>query len=102
MRTNTLCVLILLHAADPCLVLSALTTSYDSYCSSSSIMLLTVALAIVPLYILTCCLETSMHPHDVLEAEPELVSGYYVDHGAAYFMLLYLVEGMVMHAYHLY
>ena len=49
------------------------------------------------------CLETSLHPYDVLEAEPEVVSGYYVDYGGVVFMLLYLTEGVVLcplhHAY---
>merc|ERR1712137_1273816 len=35
-----------------------------------------------------------MHPYDVLEAEPEVVSGYYVDYGGVVFMLIYLAEGV--------
>ena len=46
------------------------------------------------------CLETSLHPYDVLEAEPEVVSGYYVDYGGVVFMLLYLTEGVVLHPLH--
>ena len=41
-------------------------------------------------------LECSLHPYDVLECEPEIVSGYYVDHGAVAFMLIYLSEGVAM------
>jgi len=38
--------------------------------------------------------ESSVHPYDVLEAEPELVSGYYVDYGGVAFMVIYLGEGI--------
>jgi NADH:ubiquinone oxidoreductase subunit H len=48
-------------------------------------------------YLLVVCLETSIHPYDVLEAEPEVVSGYYVDYGGVVFMLLYLTEGVILH-----
>jgi len=41
-------------------------------------------------------METSVHPFDVLEAEPELVSGYYVDYGAIAFMVIYLGEGVTL------
>ncbi len=41
-------------------------------------------------------LETSCHPYDVLECEPEVVSGYYVDQGGVAFMLVYLGEGLVL------
>ena len=37
-----------------------------------------------------------MHPYDVLEAEPEVVSGYYVDYGGVVFMVIYLAEGVVI------
>ena len=44
-------------------------------------------------------LECSLHPYDVLEAEPEVVSGYYVDYGGHVFMLIYLAEGvMILHS----
>ena len=32
---------------------------------------------------------SSVHPYDVLEAEPEIVSGYYVDYGGVAFMVIY-------------
>ena len=51
---------------------------------------------LVCVYGLVVCLETSLHPYDVLEAEPEVVSGYYVDYGGVVFMLLYLTDGVVL------
>ena len=40
--------------------------------------------------------ESSVHPYDVLEAEPEIVSGYYVDYGGVAFMVIYLGEGIAL------
>ena len=48
------------------------------------------------LYLLAVLVETSLHPYDVLEAEPEVVSGYYVDYGGYVFMCIYLAEGVVL------
>ena len=47
-------------------------------------------------YGMAVLLETSVHPFDVLEAEPELVSGYYVDYGGYVFMVIYLAEGVAL------
>ena len=52
---------------------------------------------ITVLYVVAVMVETSCHPYDVLEAEPEVVSGYYVDCGGYVFMLVYLGEGVVIH-----
>ena len=49
------------------------------------------------IYILIVAVECSLHPYDLLECEPELVSGYYVDHGAVAFMIIYLAEGICIH-----
>ena len=48
-------------------------------------------------YAMLTMLELSIHPYDVLECEPELVSGYYVDLGGVCFMVVYLAEGMLAH-----
>ena len=61
---------------------------------STSSLLVWVMLPSVVLYGVATLLETSMHPYDVLEAEPEVVSGYYVDYGGVVFMLIYLAEGV--------
>ena len=56
----------------------------------------TLLVCILPalVYAVACFMEGSIHPYDVLEAEPEVVSGYYQDHGGISFMLIYLGEGM--------
>ena len=48
-------------------------------------------------YVLLALAENSVHPYDVLECEPELVSGYYVDYGGVVFMLIYLSDGISMY-----
>ena len=56
-----------------------------------------VAIAMVPLMCLVALyvmVSTSLHPYDVLECEPELVSGWYVDLGGVCFMCIYLSEGI--------
>ena len=45
---------------------------------------------------MVCMVESSVHPYDVLEAEPEIVSGYYVDYGGVAFMVIYLGEGIAL------
>ncbi|MCP3680486.1 MAG: NADH-quinone oxidoreductase subunit H [Gammaproteobacteria bacterium] len=50
--------------------------------------------AVVAVYLVLSLAESSAHPYDVVECEPELVCGYYVDHGGVSFMLIYLAEGM--------
>ena len=52
---------------------------------------------LVVIYIAILLAETTLHPYDVVECEPELVSGYYVDHGGIAFMLIYLAEGICLH-----
>ena len=37
---------------------------------------------VVTLWVIVTLLECSIHPYDVLECEPEMVSGFYVDMGA--------------------
>ncbi len=49
--------------------------------------------SVVLLYTILSLAEAAAHPYDVVECEPELVSGYYVDHGGVSFMLIYLAEG---------
>ena len=63
--------------------------------STSSVSVAAVSTSLV--YVLVVLLETSCHPYDVLEAEPEVVSGYYVDYGGYVFMVLYLAEGVVLY-----
>merc|ERR1711976_310361 len=43
--------------------------------------------------ILLGCVDSSIHPYDMIECEPELVCGYFVDHGGVLFMLVYLADG---------
>ena len=70
-------------------------SSNSSAASISTSMV--VVLPAVLCYGVAMLLETSMHPYDILEAEPELVSGYYVDYGGVVFMLIYLGEGVSIH-----
>ena len=57
----------------------------------------TASLAVLSLvYVVVVLLECSVHPYDVLEAEPEVVSGYYVDYGGYVFMVVFLAEGVAM------
>ena len=72
------------------------TASYDTGTLSSVTHMLATVLPAVTLYMICASVEVSLHPHDVLEAEPELVSGYYVDHGGALFMVIYLGDGVAM------
>jgi len=70
-----------------------------SYCVATTLhaATLSVVATSVPLvlcYAVACMVESSVHPYDVLEAEPELVSGYYVDYGGVAFMVIYLGEGI--------
>ena len=55
-----------------------------------------IACSLVGLYVVVTMLEGSLHPFDVLECEPEVVSGYYVDHGSVGFMVIYLGEGIAL------
>nr|ATQ37458.1 NADH dehydrogenase subunit 1 [Diplonema ambulator] len=77
-------------------MLSGVVLSADTiyiHCTAS------LGIAALPSMLLLLCismLECSLHPYDILECEPEIVSGYYVDHGAVAFMLLYLAEGILM------
>nr|QHQ98673.1 NADH dehydrogenase subunit 1 [Rhynchopus humris] len=70
--------------------------SYDTGILSSGTHMLATAFPVVALYMMCAAVEVSLHPHDILEAEPELVSGYYVDHGGVLFMLIYLGDGVAM------
>ncbi len=64
-------------------------------CSSSTVCLL-IALPVTGcIFMLLSLVETAGHPYDVVECEPEMVSGYYVDHGGVSFMMIYLAEGIV-------
>ena len=58
-----------------------------------------IVVPITLLYMLVCMVETSHHPYDVLESEPEVVSGYYVDYGGHAFMVIYLGDGIVLICY---
>ena len=62
--------------------------------STSSVVAVTVVSCGV--YGVVSLIETSIHPYDILEAEPEVVSGYYVDYGGYVFMLIYLAEGIAI------
>ena len=69
--------------------------------NSGTVSLSVVCIPLVVMYSMVTLMEGSIHPYDVLEAEPEVVSGYYVDYGGYVFMLVYLGEGVVMyHAMH--
>ena len=60
--------------------------------SSSGILL--VCIPFVLTYAMATAMECSIHPYDILECEPEIVSGYYVDYGGVSFMVIYLGEGI--------
>ena len=57
-------------------------------------LLATVPIAV--LFILAIVLDSSTHPYDILEAEPEVVSGYHTDLGGVLFMVIYLTEGILL------
>ena len=61
---------------------------------SSATSVTSTAIGAVLLYVMCMLLESSIHPFDVLESEPEIVSGWYVDYGGVVFMVLYLGEGV--------
>jgi NADH:ubiquinone oxidoreductase subunit H len=63
---------------------------------STTVSLWLAAWASAAVYVAVALLETSVHPYDVLECEPELVSGYYVDYGGVAFMVIYLAEGILL------
>jgi len=71
-------------------------TANSSVLHATSVIPGAVGLLAALVYIATALLETSVHPYDVLECEPELVSGYYVDYGGVSFMVLYLAEGLLL------
>ena len=58
--------------------------------------MLLVLVPVVLLWLIALAIDSSSHPYDVLEAEPELVSGYHVDIGGVLFMVLYLCEGILI------
>ena len=64
------------------------------YATTTSVLVLSIPL--VCTYVVASLADTSIHPYDVLEAEPEVVSGYYVDYGGVAFMVIYLGEGMAI------
>jgi len=66
--------------------------AYTSSVASTAVVSIPLGLS----YILVTMMEGSIHPYDVLEAEPEIVSGYYVDYGGYVFMLIYLGEGVMI------
>ena len=78
------------------LCVSTCILSSSSIIHPSTITLLCVVSPSVLCYCIAMLIESSVHPYDVLEAEPEVVSGYYVDYGAVVFMLVYLGEGIVL------
>nr|ATQ37472.1 NADH dehydrogenase subunit 1 [Diplonema sp. ATCC 50224] len=51
---------------------------------------------VIVLWVLSILLEGGVHPYDVMECEPELVSGYYVDLGSVVFVVCYLSEGLYL------
>ena len=53
-------------------------------------------LPLLVVYLVVSATTLSIHPYDVLECEPELVSGWYVDMGGVAFMLIYLAEGIAL------
>jgi len=76
-----------------CLCMNMISSiSYDALSSSCS----NIGVVSMCTYVLVGLIETSVHPYDVLECEPELVSGYYVDYGGVVFMLIYLSEGILV------
>ena len=75
--------------------------SSASYCiattlHASTVSVVATSVPLVVAYGIVCMVESSVHPYDVLEAEPEIVSGYYVDYGGVAFMVIYLGEGIAL------
>lgn len=80
-------------------VVSMLVLSSTTYCIASTLttsctVIVATTIPMVLCYTVVLMVETSVHPYDVLESEPELVSGYYVDYGGVAFVVIYLGEGV--------
>ena len=71
-------------------------SSVDVILSASTVFMLPVLLMLIASYVVVMLMEGSLHPFDVLEAEPEIVAGYYVDYGGHVFMVIYLAEGITL------
>nr|ATQ37485.1 NADH dehydrogenase subunit 1 [Rhynchopus euleeides] len=67
---------------------------YAYHMYSTSVLVMAGTVCSVLLYVVLSALETSLHPYDVLESEPEIVSGWYTDHGGVSFMMIYLSDGI--------
>ena len=80
-----------------CSVMTMVTHSTSVAYNSSTLSVSVVCIPLATVYCMVVLMEGSIHPYDVLEAEPEVVSGYYVDYGGYVFMLVYLGEGVVIH-----
>nr|QHQ98658.1 NADH dehydrogenase subunit 1 [Diplonema japonicum] len=79
-----------------CLCLHGIISSTTLMSTMVTTSVLSAALPAMMVYLCIALVECSLHPYDVLECEPELVSGYYVDHGAVAFMVVYLSEGIAL------
>ena len=88
------------HSGDtPSSSTAAITTMIHSTSVGYTSSVVSTSVVAIPLglsYVLVTMMEGSIHPYDVLEAEPEIVSGYYVDYGGYVFMLIYLGEGVMI------
>jgi len=51
-------------------------------------------LSLVCVFSFVVLLDGGIHPYDVIECEPELVSGYYIELGGVLFIVCYLSEGI--------
>nr|APQ44785.1 NADH dehydrogenase subunit 1 [Diplonema papillatum] len=89
-----LCEVLWAHAI-LCMLCVVSSSSTGATLHSSTTALGMAAPAALGTYVLITLLELSIHPYDVLECEPELVSGYYVDLGGVSFMVVYLAEGIL-------
>ena len=70
----------------------------NSFSVSHSASQLSSVPSIPLVWLLLALLEGGVHPYDVVECEPELVSGYYVDMGGALFVICYLSESILLHS----
>nr|QHQ98625.1 NADH dehydrogenase subunit 1 [Namystynia karyoxenos] len=69
-------------------------------CSSSALSSVVIScgvssIVLCGLVVVVCGLESGVQPFDLVECEPEVVSGYFVDHGGVLFMLIYLGDGVI-------
>ena len=89
---GTVCIAICNGCSSYCMLCMTYVLSITMHATSTSIT--STALGAVLVYGLCLVVESSIHPFDILEAEPEIVSGWYVDYGGIAFVVIYLSEGI--------